>query len=133
MKKILYAILLCSLLALGACATGPVEIDEDLSPVEYFQKAQEAAGTRNDYKTALAYYETFIERYPDDVQRVTEAEYEIAFIHHVQGNVEQAEAEFRALLAKYEQPGAEVLPKWPRVLAEKLLTEIEIEKENSGE
>lgn len=133
MKHAIKPLILAILLAVGACATGPIEIEEDLAPREYFQRAQEAAGTRSDYNTALAYYNAFIERYPDDSARVVEAEYEIAFIHYVQGDVETAESEFRALLRKYEQPGAEVLPKWPRVLAQKLLTEIEIEKENADD
>jgi len=132
MKKSSMFLLLLSALFLAACATGPVEIEEGLKPVEYFQRAQEAAGTRDDYTTALAYYTAFIEKYPDDIIRVTEAEYEIAFIHYVQGDLETAESMFRNLLVKYEKPGSEVLPKWPKVLAEKLLFEIEIEKEQQA-
>ena len=133
MKLIFKLCILFSALTLVACASGPIEIEEDLVPVEYFQRAQEAAGTRDDYNTALAYYTAFIERYPDDMTRVVEAEYEIAFIHYIEGDMETAESKFHALLAKYEQSGAEVLPKWPKVLAEKLLFEIEIEKEKANQ
>lgn len=133
MKQFFVLSALITLLILSSCATGPVEIEEELAPAEYFQKAQEAAGTRNDYRTALAYYEAFLERYPDNAQQVVEAEYEIAFIHYVQENHDLAEREFRDLLKKYEKSGAETLPQWPKVLAEKLLFDIQAKKETSDE
>ncbi|MBN2050792.1 MAG: hypothetical protein JW760_10135 [Spirochaetales bacterium] len=130
MKIILRLLTFITLALVTACAGAPAHIEENLAPAEYFQRAQEAMGSRDDYKTALVYYTTFLERFPEDTQRVVEAEYEIAFIHYVQGDFITAEKEFRALLDRYNQPEAEALPKWPRVLAEKLLIEIAIKKEN---
>lgn len=111
--------------AFTACATTPDSVPEDLSPREFFQRAQEAVVERSDYRTALLYYETFLERFPDDVQRGVEAEYEIAFIHYKLGEEETAEEMFRSLLSRYEGEGSEILPQWPRILAEKLLARIE--------
>jgi len=118
---------------LGSCHTVPESISPDLAPNEYFQKGQEAFG-RGYGETALLYYRTFIERYPDMTQKVVEAEYEIAFIIYRSGDAEKARGLFTAILQKYAAPGAEVLPAWPRVLSAKLLGMIEEElKEASTE
>lgn len=111
---------------LGSCHTVPESISSDLAPNEYFQKGQEAFG-RGYSETALLYYRTFIERYPDMTQKVVEAEYEIAFIIYRSGELENARDLFSAILEKYAAPGAEVLPAWPRVLSAKLLGIIEEE------
>ncbi len=108
-----------------SCTSAPKEIPEDLEPIEYFQKAQHAASDRNNYKLAIDYYETFIERHPDDFQRIVEAKYEIAFLHYKQGKTKQAKSEFEKLLTNYEGENANVLPTWPRILAEKVLKKIE--------
>ena len=129
MKKHLLMVL--SLAAIiTACYSTPDYIPEDLKPREYFQLAQEAVVERQDYETALFYYQTFLERYPDDIQRGIEAEYEIAFIRYKQ-NDPAAEQLFRDLLARYEEEGAELLPAWPKVLAEKLLARITASKRQS--
>ncbi len=111
-----------------SCASEPKEIPQDLEPIEYFQKAQQAASNDNNYSLALHYYETFIERYPDDFQRIIEAKYEIAFIHYKQRKLVVAEKEFEELLATYEGENANVLPAWPRVLAVKVLEKIREQK-----
>jgi outer membrane protein assembly factor BamD (BamD/ComL family) len=121
--KYLTSILLLSIALLG-CESTPDEIPADMQPREFFQKAQEAVVERNDYDTALFYYQTFLERYPNDIQKSVEAEYEIAFIHYKQNDFASATTLFENLLAKYEGDGAEVLPQWPRTLAEKLLAKI---------
>lgn len=119
------SILLLSIgLALSACQSTPEEIPEDLQPREFFQKAQEAVVEWNDYDTALFYYQAFLERYPNDIQKSVEAEYEIAFIHYKQDDFATATTLFENLLAKYEGEGAEVLPQWPRVLSQKVLDKI---------
>ena len=115
------------LAALAACATAPKTISEDLTPRELFQRAQEAVVERSDYATALVYYQTFLDRYPDDLQRGVEAEYEIAFIHYKLRNTELATQQFEQLLQRYKAEGAEVLPRWPKALAEKLLGKIKAE------
>lgn len=111
------------LLGITACQSAPEFIPEDLQPREYFQLAQEAVVERQDYDTALFYYQTFLKRFPDNIQRTVEAEYEIAFIRYKQ-NDPSAGVLFADLLARYEAEGAELLPGWPRVLAEKLSEKI---------
>ena len=108
----------------SACETVPTNIPEDLKPIEYFQAAQTEAGKQY-YNSALAYYNTFIERYPDDVQRVIEAEFEIAMIYYKKGNLQRSQTLFNELLDKYTRPGGELLPAWPRVLSEKMLITID--------
>jgi len=123
MTKLIFSLLLPALLVIAACQSVPEYVPEDLQPREYFQLAQEAVVERNDYETALLYYQTFLERYPDDIQRSVEAEYEIAFIRYKQ-NDPSAGKLFDDLLARYEEEGAELLPGWPKVLAEKLQAKI---------
>ena len=117
---------------LVACATAPDSIPENLSAEEIFQRAQEAVVDRNDYATALLYYQTFLQRYPDDLQRVVEAEYEIAFVHYKMKDPSTAERLFRELLERYEAEGSQILPRWPRVLAEKMLAKLEGGENKSG-
>ena len=121
--KILYLIL-ATTVVLCACRSTPDEIPVDLQPREFFQKAQEAVVERNDYDTALFYYQTFLDRYPDDIQRSVEAEYEIAFIHYKQNDMDTAVSLFENLLARYEGEGSEVLPQWPKTLTIKILEKI---------
>ncbi|MCK4542698.1 MAG: tetratricopeptide repeat protein [Spirochaetales bacterium] len=111
-------------LFLWSCATGPKVISTDLSPSEYFQKAQEAVTKRGDYKTALRYYETFIERYPENLPKIVEAEYEIAFIYYSRKDFTTAEPLFQKILRRYEGENAELLPGWPRILSDRLLKEM---------
>ena len=120
MKTIIAAAVMLTLFTIGGCKTVPESIDEDLTPIEYFQLGQEASDKSN-YEAALLYYKTFIERFPDDSQRIVEAEFEIAFIYHKLEDEATAREMYQAILDKYSQPGAELLPAWPRVLSEKLL------------
>ena len=124
MKKL--TILILTILILASCASVQPEIDDTLNPAELFQLAQESSN-KKDYETALRYYEAFISRHSDDIQRLVEAEYEIAFITFRQGNLNRAEELFTDLLARYSGEGAQVLPAWPMVLSKKLLKQIEDE------
>jgi len=112
---------------LVGCASQPEEIPEDLEPIEYFQRAQKIASEDNNYQLAITYYRTFIERYPDDIQRIVEAKYEIAFLSYKQGNYDLARQQFEELLSYYENQGSSVLPRWPQVLAQKVLNKMESE------
>ncbi len=113
------------LLALTAsCTTTETVIDENLSPGEYFRLAQTASSDYDDYSTALAYYEAFIERYPDDAIMIIEAEYEIAFLYYKMGDKTTAEKLFNGIIDKYSRPEAAILPAWPRVLSSKMLDKI---------
>lgn len=113
---------------LCACATSVKSIPEDLAPIEYFQKAQQAVASWDDYKTALLYYQTFIERYPEDANRVVEAEYEIAFLYYKMEEYDTAEKLFNELIRKYKSAGSDTLPQWPYSLAEKMLSKIAEER-----
>ncbi len=114
------------ILIISACQTIPLSIEEDLSPIEYFQKGQEASNKRN-WETALLYYRTFIDRFPEDSKKIVEAEFEMAFVYYKTGELEVAEEMFSAILEKYKQAGADILPAWPRILSEKLLLVVQEE------
>ena len=112
---------------LAACASQPEEIPEDLEPIEYFQRAQKIASEDENYVLAKRYYEAFIERYPDDIQRIVEAKYEIAFLSYKQSNYELARQQFEEMLSYYDDEGSSVLPRWPQVLAEKVIDKMNSE------
>ncbi|MFP4363226.1 MAG: hypothetical protein ACLFR1_05105 [Spirochaetia bacterium] len=115
------------LITLFSCHTTPEEIPEDLPPAKYFQQANEAYDV-NDLESALVYYRTFLERFPDRTYMRIEAEYEIAFIRYRQGYLEEAKQRFIDLLDKYDEPSeGQQLPEWPRVLSLQLLEVIEAE------
>ena len=122
--KVFFFALLIGMVFLG-CNSVPSEIPTDIEPKEYFQRAQEAVVDRGDYDTALRYYETFVERHSDDIQLTVEAEYEIAFIHYKLGEFDLAKAEFDALLEKYSTDTAQLLPRWPLALTEKVIASLE--------
>ncbi len=116
----------------AGCASQPEEIPDELEPIEYFQRAQKIVNEDENYKLAKRYYRTFIERYPDDIQRIVEAKYEIAFLSYKQGNDELARQQFEELLSYYEDEGSQVLPRWPQVLATKVLEKMESETNNAA-
>ncbi|MDR2618374.1 MAG: tetratricopeptide repeat protein [Treponema sp.] len=118
----LFAVLLAS------CMSGPVDIGSELTAAELVQRAQEASD-RNRYKISLQYYEAVLERFPQDMEYVCAAEYEIAFIHYKQKKYDEAREEFTSLLARYDNnPDEELLPQQFKILSRKILdtiTEIE--------
>jgi outer membrane protein assembly factor BamD (BamD/ComL family) len=121
-------VLFCGLiLFVSACQSGPRDIPPDLSPEELIQRAQEAAD-KSRYTAALRYYETIRERYPTNMDLVCMVEYEIAFIHYKQKKYDEARAGFTALLERYEERDAELMPQQFKKLARKVLEQIE-EKE----
>ncbi|MFP3091264.1 tetratricopeptide repeat protein [Treponema sp. TIM-1] len=122
MYRIKYMVLVLIGFWFVSCASGPLDISEDLSPAELIQRGQEALD-RNKYDYALQYYEVLLERYPTNMELVCTAEYEIAFIHYKQKKYGQARNEFNKLLARYDTPDAELLP-----LQFKILSEIVLEK-----
>jgi outer membrane protein assembly factor BamD (BamD/ComL family) len=112
-------------LLLAACSSVPDEIEEGLSPMEYFQRAQEASDAGR-YALSMAYYQKFQEQYPEERDRNVWAEYEIALLYHKMGNDQIALERFEALLARYAS-GEPDLPEGPKILAEKVKTRIEEE------
>lgn len=127
-KSVVYGIILILFIITltTGCSSTPSSIPEDLSPLEYFQKAQEAVSSRNDLKTALAYYEAFFKRFPEDPKRI-EALYEIAFIHYKLKEYDLAKEKFNSLLQIYKTPEASQLPRWPYTLTLKHLEALEEE------
>jgi outer membrane protein assembly factor BamD (BamD/ComL family) len=121
MKRHLVFLFLLPLAAVTGCKSGPREIETNLTPPEYFQRAQQAVIERSDYETALAYYNTVLEQFPNDRQNGVIARYEIAFIHYKQENYEKAREGFEEILSLYNNDQAADLPPWPPVLADKLL------------
>jgi len=107
---------------LSACASMQ-NIPYDLSPEELIQRAQEASD-RNRFNLALQFYQALLDRNPDNLAWVVNAEYEIAFIHYRQRNFGVARAGLYALLERYEEPGGEFLPEKFRVLAHVVLGRI---------
>lgn len=102
-KSIPILIFALTLLILGAivgCKSSPPPLDQDLSPTEFFQKAQEAS---DDGKYALAtrYYEAFLVKYPDDRDRGLWARYEIALLKYKMGDDAAALSLFDELIALY--------------------------------
>jgi outer membrane protein assembly factor BamD (BamD/ComL family) len=118
------AVSLLTLLVCTACAGGPVNIPEDLSPAEIIQRAQEASD-RNRYNVALQHYQALLERNPTNIDLICTAEYEIAFIHYKQKNYSQAKDGFNVLLERYEGPNGNNLPQEFKRLANIVLKRIE--------
>ncbi|HDQ13219.1 MAG TPA: tetratricopeptide repeat protein [Sediminispirochaeta sp.] len=117
----------------GACASTTEEIPEDLNPAEYFQLAQNVVSDEGNYALAIRYYQSFIDSYPEDLQRVVIAKYEIAFLNYKQGKKDLARSQFEELLSYYDEEGASVLPRWPQVLTAKILNRIDDESLNGEE
>ena len=123
------AALLVAATLLAGCVTASPELAEGLTPAEYFQRAQEATA-HHDYGLAMRWYAAFRERFADDpspqeMVRLLWAEYEIAFLYHKMGDDETALRLLRALVRSYEQPGAADYPAGPRVLALRVITELD--------
>jgi len=121
MKRVALLFVVAALFA--ACKTVPTEIPEDLSQAELIQLAQESADNDN-WDAATAYYQAVLDRFPQDKAATVTAQYEIAFIHYKQGDFDAARAMFEQMLAAYDFEG-DALPQWPRILAEKLITEMD--------
>jgi outer membrane protein assembly factor BamD (BamD/ComL family) len=127
MKKSTYImIVLAAAVYFSACVTR-VNIPDNLSPSELIQRAQEASD-RNRYKVALQYYQALYDRNPTNIDLICAAEYEIAFIYYKQKKYAQARAGFDALLERYDTPDEEYLPPAFKILALKVLEQID-EKE----
>ena len=121
--------LLVAAALLAGCVTDSPELAEGLTPAEYFQRAQEATA-QHDYGLAMRWYAAFRERFADDpspleMVRLLWAEYEVAFLYHKMGDDETALRLLRALVRSYEQPAAADYPAGPRVLALRVITELD--------
>jgi hypothetical protein len=123
----LTGLLLLVVLAVG-CGSGPEKVGDTVTPAELEQKAQEASD-RNRHRQSLGYYELILERFPDRIEYVCAAEYEIAFIHYKQKKYELSESGLRKLLARYDGPDSELLPPQYRILANLVIAKINERKQ----
>ncbi len=107
---------------LSGCATTPPTASSELTPAEFFQRAQDASENGN-FQLAIDYYTLFQQKYPDDKAHQAWASYEIAFSYHKMGNNKKAIELFNQLLDVYAK--GDPLPDGPRILAEKVKARIE--------
>ena len=124
MRIKLFAIYIAAVFLALSCASGPANIPDGLSPMELIQLAQEASD-RNRFNTALQYYEAILVRYPNDIDSICAAEYEIAFIHYKQRRYDTAREGFNNLLARYDVPDGALLPQQFRILSNIVLARID--------
>jgi len=122
-KTYVVFIILVSVLFISACATSADKISTELSPAELIQRAQEASD-HNRYNAALQYYQALLDRNPHNIDLICTGEYEIAFIHFKQKKYDQARAGLNALLERYNNPDAELLPQQFKRLATIVLENI---------
>jgi outer membrane protein assembly factor BamD (BamD/ComL family) len=131
MRRLIFVALCTALVVsvgqLVSCASAPVVIPEDATPMELIQRAQDASD-KNQYDVAIQYYQAILDRYSNNIEMVCTAEYEIAFIKYKQKKYAEAKAGFTALLKRYEAVDAEFLPAQYKILSEKVLAKIELEK-----
>lgn len=132
MKKLLTLLVLIILFS-ASCKTTEFDIPEDLSEGEYFLEAQKASSDQYDYQKALKYYFTYIERYPESIQLVVEAEYEIAFIYYKMDEYDTAIKCFNQVIERYNTQDAPLLPAWPKILSKKLVEKIQAELNDKDE
>jgi outer membrane protein assembly factor BamD (BamD/ComL family) len=121
LPKIPFVVL--ALVVMGGCFSGPVKIDEGLSPAELIQKAQEASD-RNRYSQADQYYRAILDRFPNDIDMICAAEYEIAFINYKRKDYDTAKKGFHALLERYTGTDGDLLPQKFRILSNTVLDTI---------
>ena len=107
-----------------SCVGSPGTLPSNLTPPEFFQRAQDAA-EHGDYPLALRYYRSFADAYPDDAEHGAWASYEIAFLYHKMGDNAESLVLCEELLARYEK-GGDKLPDAPRVLTLKLKARLQV-------
>ncbi|HOX33855.1 MAG TPA: hypothetical protein PLB91_16095 [Spirochaetales bacterium] len=123
--KARFAILAAACAAiLCSCASAPAEIPADAPARILVQRAQEAMD-KYDYDEAVRYYVALKERYGEDPAYLCTADYEIAFIAYKQDRFAEAKLGLEELLARYAAPGGASLPPHFKILAEKVLEQIE--------
>ena len=114
-------------MCLAACATGVLNIPEELTPAELIQRAQEASD-RNRYNHARQYYMALLERNGTNIDLICTAEYEISFIYYKQKKYSQAKEGFHLLLERYEAPDGDLLPPQFKRLANIVLEQIKVKE-----
>jgi tetratricopeptide (TPR) repeat protein len=107
-----------------SCGTCNLVITDNMLPAEYFQKA-EIASQKNCYDVAISYYQKFLEKYPNNIEKGIWAEYEIAMLYHKKGENEKALGMFKDILARYDSDTSGTLPPAPKTLTQRVITNIE--------
>jgi outer membrane protein assembly factor BamD (BamD/ComL family) len=110
----------------SGCKSSVDPHEKDITGDKLFQMAYEETDNQN-YEKALLYYRIFQERFPEDIEGNLWASYEIAFLYHKMGNDKKAVELFDELLQRYNEEDADVLPQAPKILAEKVIKNIELE------
>jgi outer membrane protein assembly factor BamD (BamD/ComL family) len=128
MRKPIHTVLLCAacaamLVFMGACATRTPVATEGLSAIELFQRGQEAADKGN-YALGISCYSLVEKNFPDDLNHVIWAQYEIAFLYHKLGKNDASLSLINDLLVRYAKDG-DTLPPAPKILAQKLKVRLE--------
>ena len=118
-KIIITFLTLAFTLFLLSCQSNVKAIEPDLLPAEIFQRAQEASG-KGRYNQAILYYQTFQERYPEEVDRNLWASYEIGFLHYKLGEYDRAVELLDELIELYSTEESATLPQAPKTLALKV-------------
>ena len=125
MKRTIYfaGILLALIFFATGCQSAPKHIPQDLTADELINLAQ-ASYDKGNVKAAQAYYEAIIIRYGDQMDKLVEAEYEIAHLKVKQKKWQQAIPDLQRILSYYESDVAGVLPPSFKKLAELDLAKI---------
>ena len=108
---------LALLLATLGCQSAPKDIPQDLSAEELINLAQSSYDKGN-VRAAQVYYETIIIRYGDQMDKLVEAEYEIAHLKVKQEKWQQAIPDLQRILSYYETDTTGSLPPAFKKLAE---------------
>lgn len=124
MKRTIYFLGACiALVFLAAgCQSAPKDIPADLTAEELINLAQ-ASYDKGNVKAAQAYYEAIIIRYGDQMDKLVEAEYEIAHLKVKEKKWQQAIPDLQRILSYYESDVQGILPP-----AFKKLVEIDMAK-----
>jgi TolA-binding protein len=108
--------------------SSPIDISQEATADKLIQLGQEASD-KNSYDQALQYYQVVIDRFSTQIDNVCAAEYEVAFIHYKQKKYGIARQELNVLIARYDEPDAELLPGEYKILAHTVLEKIPAGKE----
>ncbi|MBQ8385596.1 MAG: hypothetical protein IJX45_10215 [Spirochaetaceae bacterium] len=119
MKRTIYFLGACIALAFLAvgCQSAPKDIPEALTADELVNLAQ-ASYDKGNVKAAQAYYETIIIRYGSQMDKLVEAEYEIAHLKVKQKKWQQAIPDLQRIISYYETDTTGSLPPAFKKLAE---------------
>ena len=124
MRRIVLLAIAATLFAgVVSCASQEPVISDTMTPEDYFQLAQERV-EKKDYAAAIAYYYQCKEKFPDNLEKNTWASYEIAFLYHKMNDDAKALVLLDELLSLYTQDKEQVLPKAPKLLAERVKANI---------